>query len=34
MMERRTFLFVCSLGALAAPLTADAQPAGKVYRGG
>src|SRR2546430_4131271 len=31
-MDRRTFLFVFSLGALSAPLAADAQPTGKVYR--
>jgi hypothetical protein len=31
-IERRTFLFVFSLGALSAPLAADAQPTGKVYR--
>src|SRR5207244_8100774 len=31
-MDRRTFLFVLSLGALSAPLAADAQPTGKVYR--
>src|SRR6266480_2114362 len=31
-MDRRTFLFVCSLGALSAPLAAEAQPTGKVYR--
>ena len=33
-MDRRTFLFVASLGALSAPLAAEAQPAGKVYRVG
>src|SRR6266496_1495897 len=31
-MDRRTFLFVFSLGTLSAPLAADAQPTGKVYR--
>ncbi len=31
-MDRRTFLFVFSLGALSAPLAAEAQPTGKVYR--
>ena len=31
-MDRRTFLFVSSLGALSAPLAAGAQPAGKVFR--
>ena len=31
-MDRRTFLFVFSLGALSAPLAAEAQPAGKVHR--
>jgi putative ABC transport system substrate-binding protein len=31
-MDRRTFLFVFSLGALSAPLAAAAQPTGKVYR--
>ena len=31
-MDRRAFLFVFSLGALSAPLAADAQPTGKVYR--
>ena len=31
-MDRRTFLFVFSLGVLSAPLAADAQPTGKVYR--
>ena len=31
-MDRRTFLFVFSLGALSAPLAADAPPTGKVYR--
>ena len=30
-MDRRTFISV-TLGLLAAPLTAEAQPAGKVYR--
>ena len=34
MVDRRTFLFVLSLGALSAPLTAEAQQAGKVYRVG
>jgi putative tryptophan/tyrosine transport system substrate-binding protein len=33
-MDRRTFLFVFSLGALSAPLAADAQPAGKAPRVG
>src|SRR6266404_984397 len=31
-MDRRSFLFVFSLGGLSAPLAADAQPTGKVYR--
>jgi putative ABC transport system substrate-binding protein len=31
-MDRRTFLFVFSLGALSAPLAVEAQPTGKVYR--
>ena len=31
-MDRRTFLFVFSLGALSVPIAADAQPTGKVYR--
>jgi len=31
-MDRRTLLFVFSLGALSARLAADAQPTGKVYR--
>ena len=31
-MDRRTFLFVFSLGALRAPLAAEAQPVGKVHR--
>ena len=31
-MDRRTFLFVFSLGALSAPHAADSQPAGKVHR--
>src|SRR5260370_32154912 len=31
-MDRRTFLFVFSCGVLSAPLAADAQPTGKVYR--
>src|SRR5690242_20932164 len=31
-MERRIFLGVIASGLLAAPLTAEAQPAGKVYR--
>ena len=33
-MDRRTFLFVFSLGALSAPLAAEAQQAEKVYRVG
>jgi putative ABC transport system substrate-binding protein len=33
-MDRRTFLFVFSLGALSAALAAEAQEAGKVYRVG
>ena len=33
-MDRRTFLFASSLGALFAPLDAAAQPAGKAYRVG
>ena len=32
MIERQIFLFALSLGALSAPLAADAQPAGKVQR--
>src|SRR5262245_1916873 len=33
MIERRTFVFVCSLGVLSAPLAVQAQPAAaKVYR--
>src|SRR6266700_1807660 len=31
-MDRRTFLFVFSLGVLSAPLAAEAQPTGRVYR--
>jgi putative ABC transport system substrate-binding protein len=31
-MDRRSFLFVFSLGALSAPLAVEAQPTGKVYR--
>ena len=31
-MDRRSFLFVFSLGGLSAPLAADTQPTGKVYR--
>jgi len=31
-MDRRTFLFVFSLGGMSAPLAANAQPTGKVYR--
>ena len=31
-MERRTFMALISGGLLAAPLAAEAQPAGKVYR--
>ena len=31
-MDRRRFLLTSLAGALAAPLAAEAQPAGKVYR--
>jgi putative ABC transport system substrate-binding protein len=33
-MDRRTFLFMFSLGALSAPFAAEAQQAGNVYRVG
>jgi len=34
MMDRRSFLCGLTLGTLAAPLTAEAQQAGKAWRGG